>query len=250
MNTIVTSKYIHIFLFVFIVYSGAIHNQMNIIRQYCAIYLFTIGLCLLINKKYKSSILFFILMCFTHSSSIILVPIIFIINLFIIKSQSIKFLYAMVILAFIFSFMLKIEYIAHIFPFFDQYVGYLKGDRIEDVSVINRLTKYINIPLFVCSIYLYNKMRLNDYQKKMFKLGIFAFSFKLSLISFFIVGRIGLYFDILACVPLCFLLINFIQRKQKIKFYLTISYLLVPYMLKVTLFATQEYLYNSYFFNF
>ena len=74
MQCIVGSKKICMFLFVLIVYSGTFHNQMNTVRQFFAIYVYTLGVCFLYQKRLFLSTLMLGAMCFMHSSSIIILP--------------------------------------------------------------------------------------------------------------------------------------------------------------------------------
>ena len=249
-QSIVGSKYIHIYIFVFIVFSGVFHNQMNVVRQYSAVYLLTIGVCALHRNKNIIAVFSFLAMCFTHSSSIALLPIIIIIYFYLSKKENQKLLYSYIIIAIISSFILKIDYITYFVPFFEQYSGYFKSaDRIEEASFVNRITKYLYIPLFAYAIHELPKMNLTNIQKRFFITGICGFSFKLALVSLEIIGRMGRFFEILACIPIVFLIIYIRKSCKKIIYILIITYLLLPYLLKVTVFATREYSYSSYFLN-
>lgn len=248
---LVGSKFIYIYLFVFIVYSGAFHNQMNGIRQYCAIYIFTIAECLLLKKRYKTSCLLFIAMCFIHNSSIVTIPFAIITSTNLLKKINKRiYLTSLVILAFFFSLIPLDFLIKPIISNFGQYAYYYTSGLVSSLSLTMKITKYIYIPLVIYSIYLYPKMYLNEYMKKIYIIGICAYTLKLAFISMSFISRIALYFDILACIPIVFLLIHLRKSKHTHKKYLLlILYLLLPYILKVTILAKGEYEYHSIFLN-
>lgn len=54
-------RYLYIFLFVFIVFPATFNNQMNGIRQYVAVYFFTLAVCLAMTRKLVASVS---LLCF------------------------------------------------------------------------------------------------------------------------------------------------------------------------------------------
>lgn len=258
MSYSVDRRFYYIFFFVFIVFPGILHNQMNGIRQYCAIYLFTIAVCCFLKKRYRFMILFVFLMSFCHLSSIF-ICVIFTIALLFLNNlvRNPKWLYFIVIISLILNMSLSTDTISNILNHFSNIseiktysTSYMNTGRITQAGLIANLTKYLYVPIIVYAIHLYTKMELNDNEKKLFVIGICGFCFKLSLISITIVYRLGQYFDILMCIPIIYMLIYFrTQRKQKIHFNITTLYLLVPYTFKVTAFAIGEYQYHSFFFH-
>ena len=249
MQRIVGSKNIYIYFFVFVVYSGVFHNQMNIIRQYSAVYLLTLGGCFLYQKRYLFSIVLFVAMCFVHSSSIALIPFIFIVYLFLSRVKKRFWLYMYVVCSIYFSIFFSIDFVVVFIPYFNQYADYLKGDGIEAVDLMGRVTKYIYIPLVLYSIHLFPRMNLNEFQKQFFVTGICAYSLKLAVLSMSLIGRLGRYYEILACIPIVFLLIHLKNHSRGSRFILILLYLFLPYFMKVVFFAVREYTYNSVFFN-
>lgn len=249
MQCIAGSRNIYIFLFVFIVFSGVFHNQMNTIRQYSAVYLFTLGFCFLYQKKYLLSILLLTATCLVHSSSIALIPYVLLVFFFFSNVKKGYWLYVYVVSSIIFSMFLSVDLIDIFIPYFKQYAGYLKGDDIGKVDFMGRITKYMYTPLVLYSIYLFPKMDLNEFQKKIFITGICSYSLKLAVLSIALLERIGRYNEILACVPIVCLLIYLRNHSRKSMFILILLYLFFPYFLKVSFYAVREYTYNSVFFN-
>lgn len=251
------SRYIYLFFFVFIVFSGIFHNQMNGLRQYCAVYLFTLVICYFFRKKYMSGVLCVTIMIFTHQSSIILL-IVFIFALLFLNSLILhhKWLYILVITAVLLSQMLTSTTLARLIGYLgginmvDAYsVSYISTGRMEDTGLISVFTKYIYVPMVVYAISLYKKMRLNDFETKMFVIGILGFCFKLSLSTMGVIHRLGQYFDIFMCIPIIYMLIYLLSKRKSHTRYGIMAYLLVPYVLKVTAFAMREYEYHSFFCN-
>lgn len=250
-HKVVGSKYAFLFLFIFIVFSGTFHNQMNGVRQYCAVYLFSIGMCLWLQKKYLLAIVFFSIMSFVHSSSIAVLLIFLFLNRawgFIAK----RHILVLIVFAAFFVSLLNLNVLLQkVIPFFDQYAVYYNSGRIEgeEVSKLVMVTKYIYIPVLLYSIYLYPRMQLNTMQQKCFVLGVCGYAFKISILSLFIVNRMGQYFEILMCIPMVFLLIYI--KRQGIRYtylyLMLILFFFIPYALKVTYFAKGEYLYHSFF---
>lgn len=128
---------------------------------------------------------------------------------------------------------------------FSEYTVYYNNLHSEGSDFLEKATKYIYIPLYFISIYKLPKMQLQGLENKLFVIGIISFSFKMAILSLPYISRLGQYFEILMCIPLVYLLIFY--RKSKIGFVVIYTYLLFPYLLKVTFLAKAEYLYDSYF---
>lgn len=255
MSLTIDSRYLYLFFFVFMVFPGIFHNQMNGLRQYCAVYLFTLGICYFLRKKYMSALLCASIMIFTHQSSMILV-IIFMFALLFINSLTRyhKWLYILIIGAVLVSQLLTsttlAEFIGHFngIGMVDAYsASYLSTGRMEETGLISVITKYIYVPILVYAISLYNKMGLGDFEKYLFVLGILGFCFKLSLGAMGVIHRLGQYFDILMCFPVAYMLIYLLSIKKSKAYVGILTYLLIPYILKVTVFAIGEYEYHSFF---
>ena len=250
-HNIIGSKYAFLFLFIFIVFSGTFHNQMNGVRQYSAVYLFTLGVCFWVQRRYILAIIFFSIMSFVHSSSIAVLLIFFFLNSAWHFIEERRILALIVIAAFFISMLNLNVLLQKVMPFFGQYEVYYNSGRIEgeQVSKLVMVTKYIYIPIILYSIYLLPRMHLTSMQKRYFVLGVCGYAFKISILSLFIVNRMGQYFEILMCVPIVFLLIYIKQcgKRYTYLYLLLLLFFIAPYALKVTIFATGEYSYSSFF---
>lgn len=245
------TRFLGYFFFVFIVYSTSFNNQMNGIRQYTSIYMLSFALCLCFQRKWILSFGLLICSILNHKSSLILA---LVFTLFYFLNERIfkrKWLYLIVIGGFICSLLLNV---GQILPFlgylqgedmFSEYTVYYNNLHSEGSDFLEKATKYIYIPLYFISIYKLPKMQLQGLENKLFVIGIISFSFKMAILSLPYISRLGQYFEILMCIPLVYLLIFY--RKSKIGFVVIYTYLLFPYLLKVTFLAKAEYLYDSYF---
>ena len=247
-KNLVGLKYVYLLMLVFITFSTAFNNQMNIIRQYTAIYLFTFAFSLLYTKRYTGALVFGILMLLTHSSSIAVILILPLIVFVSRKLTSNKHLILFVSVAAILSFTLNDNVLHLIIGLFDQYAHYLTNGRFEDTSATTKLTKLLYMPLVIYSISMLPKMGLIRSERILFNIGILSYCCKIALLNISIVSRIGAYFEILMCIPLVFLIRHLKNTRQFSKLYLTIAFLLIPYVMKVTAFAVREYDYHSIFF--
>ena len=245
----VKDQELFLFLFVFIVFASAFHNQMNAVRQYSAVYLYTLGGLLLFKKQYIWAIIPLFAAATVHSSSIavlLLLPIILIIGKFVRKR---RYLFAFLLIAFLLSVAFPESLLNNILSRFDQYAYYADDGRLEvgGISIINKVTKYIYVPLIIYAIYLFPHMRLTEEQKQLFVIGLCGYCVKIALMDITIVQRMGAYFEIFMCIPMTYLLIHHLSY-HRIRFPFLMVYLLLPYAAKVTLFAVNEYTYQSYFF--
>lgn len=253
-NSFVPTKYIHVFFFVFIVYSGVFNNQMNTVRQYIVVYIFTVGIVKLLNKQYWSSIILFVMMPLFHKVSVLLFPFI----LFLIwsrkriesKYSARCFLTMCVLFAVCFSFIAKVEWL---FPLFQgtplEFYSSQYMQEPEEMGMMYKLTKFVYVPFVLYSIYLFPTMALTPLQRKYFVIGVYGYSIKVAFLTFDVLNRMGTYFEILMCIPIVYLLITILHRKKK-AYILVCFFFLLIYALKVTLFAVREYSYDSYFLKF
>lgn len=249
MKSGVKNRYLYVFLFVFVVFSGIFNNQMNGIRQYLAVYVFTSGACLFIDgRKIIGMILMFI--CgFIHTTAFIFFPLFFIFLAFGRLFDKTKSLQMILIIGIVLSFILNTEMIGKVVPIFKVYSNYLDTELVGERSFLLKLTKYWYIPLFFFAIKYKKEMKLNRIQDIMFYLGLVGFSFKLALVNLKLFSRFSEYMEFFACFPLVYLIIYMGKKRKQYSLLITYIYLLAPYALKVTALSTGEYSYNFFLFN-
>ncbi len=248
MHESVDNKFIYLFFFTFICLGGTFHNQMNGLRQYLAIYIVSTIVCLLCNRRFFIALLLSVLTCFVHKSSAIILPIIFLIYQFRFK-DSFKWLIIILSIGIILSFVFSNQILSLIIPYFDMYSHYFTSDGVEEYGIIQKFTKYIYIPIFVLAIYRYPYFNLCPKRKWLFVFGIYGFAMKLSVMSLTTVSRMGLYLEIISCIPIVYLLIYVYQKHWTKKYIFLLLYLLAPYAVKVLVMKTGEYSFDSIFFH-
>ena len=244
----VDKKQLFLFIFIFIVFSSTFNNQMNAVRQYCAVYLYTLSICFIFKKYWVRAGFCLFLMTTMHSSSVavlLLFPLLIIVGN---KIRARKWLLIIVIISVFFSIAFPEDLFTNIIGYFPQYVGYIEGDSmaIGGTDTLTKLTKYINLPLVFYAIFLFPRMNLSEDQKRLFVIGICGYAIKLSLMDVSIMQRMGAYFEILMCLPITYLMIFHLYKNRKL-FPFLFLYLLLPYAAKVTFLATREYTYSSIF---
>ena len=242
-----TTKYLFIFFFIFITYSSAFNNQMNGLRQYVATYLFSLSVLFLVEKRYILCFLFLVFAAGWHASVIIL-PIFLLIFYWLKNVYNKKFFYLVLLLSILFLFVFKDEWLfsfMHLSGFYDQY---LTNDYVQEVGILNKITKFINLPIIAYSIYKSDRYDLNVYLKNVYAIGVYAYCIYVVCLASTIMNRLGMYFTILTCLPITYLLI-FLYRRKSIFFWFIVLYLFLIYALKVTAFASGEYTYRSVFFH-
>lgn len=242
-----TTKYLFIFFFVFIAYSSVFNNQMNGLRQYVATYLFSLATIFLMEKRYMLCLLFLVFARGWHASAILL-PIILLFFYWLRNIYNKKFFYCIVSFSLLFLLVFKEEWLFSFMSLSGFYDQYLTNEYVQELGLMSKITKFVNIPIIIYSIYKIDEYELNSFLKKMYSIGLFSYCIYLSCLASTIMNRMGMYFTILACIPLVFLLIH-LYRKKSMLFWFIILYLLLPYALKVTVFATGEYAYESVFFH-
>lgn len=242
----VGSRYLYLFLFVFIVFPGMFNNQMNGIRQYFAIYILTLGICFLRDERYFLTILFFLFSIYLHRSAFFIVPIILILYFFVSQCHNPLFLYVSIFTGIILSFLITPNIIAKFVPSGDVYFSYLDSDLVVSFSLSTKLPKYIYLPLMFDAINIFSHEKfLDERNMRFFTIGIIGYAIKLASLSVGMIHRLGLYFDILECVPLVYLLIWY-NRNNRVGYYAVIMYMLIPYAIKTLISTTGEYSYDSF----
>ncbi len=242
------SQYLWPFFFVFMTYSAVFNNQMNGIRQFFAVYLFTLGIVLLYRKKILWSVIPFFLMTVTHGSSVVILPCILFFYFFTVKGEwvlSRKVLCLMLLGALILALSVPADLFVRGLSYFEQYSYY--EEVMEERGALQLITKIVYIPLLLYAILLFPKFDLSKKRRSLFCIGVMAFAIYFAFSGMSIVGRIGYYFQILMCIPLVELLMYLYMQRKRSAMCVVLLYLLIPYSLKVTLFAVAEYTYQSVF---
>lgn len=246
---ITSSKYVFIFMFIFVTVSTVFNNQMNTIRQFVAVYFFTSAVLYMLNKKYNLFLLFMLFSWSWHMSAIILLPVLLLFH-FCKYTDSRLLLFVLIFISVAFNFYFKEEWLYSFISVAGMYDNYLGNNYVQDVNILNKLTKLMYTPIVLYSIYKYTKYDLNCVEKYIYIIGVYSYAIFMACLSNSLTNRFGMYFTILSCVPMVYLLVYLYKEKtlKSYSFYLFIlSFFLIIYALKVTCFAIGEYAFDSVF---
>lgn len=247
--SLVGSKYIYLFLFVYVVFSGGFNNQMNGIRQYFAMYVLWLAITFFWKRHNLSSITLFVVVPFFHQSSLAIMAILPIFYYGLIGWSERKWLYGILATGMVCSILISDKVIVYFLPYFDQYSDFLNSDLLGDQDPLLILTKYVYLPLFLYAIFLFPKMDLDVPYKRIFVFGLCGYALRLSVLTMSLVSRLGGYLLLFSCIPLVYLLIYLKREKRNVLYYLILIYLLLPYGIKVLMFARWEYTYRFFLFS-
>ncbi len=233
-----------IFIILFLCICTIFHNQMNGIRQYFTIYIFTLAtIYILIDCYFKLSFIFLIGIGI-HKSLILLFP--FLLSFKFIKKLNKKKILLLFILMLIFIFIPFKNIIFKLLEYtpYKNYIYYKNTEIFNDLEIKYILSKLIYFPIYILSINNKKNFKLNSFKEKIYAIGLISYVLKIMLLKNMILARIGDYFTILSLFPIYYYLENLYNRKQLKKLFIIISYILSIYIFKILTF----YKYNSYFF--
>lgn len=234
-----------IYIFIYLTISTVFHNQLNTLRQYIASYIITSAIIFLYNKKGRLKfILLTICASLIHLSSVFVLP-------FALLEEKYKFNYKtaknLLILSLIFLCVGNLSWIINIFieliPI--QYKQYLGGALDFSNNVLFFIPKLIFVPLYFYSLVLLKKNYIQGLDLFLYKIGFISYCIRLFFMNNNIFNRIGDLFILLSIFPIYYLLSYLYLTKKNKTYYCICIFFICFYLLKVLIFAKQEYLYNS-----
>lgn len=247
-NKILLNKKIYIFLFLYLAYGTVFYNQMNGLRQYFNIYLFSLGIIYMLNRKKIKYCLINLIAIFIHRSSYLLLPFYLIYSYFIKKNNKKYFYFILLLVGLIIS-LIDIKNILEIIvlKYTPKFSGYFLTERIQEVSLEKKIVKYVYLPFYFCAINLIEKRK--GKVKEMIKIGVIGYSIRIAVSNISIVNRIGEYFIILSIFPIYYLIEEWLKQRKNFLLLILIGMICGIFFLKVTIFAKGEYFYRFYLFN-
>jgi len=156
---------------------------------------------------------------------------------------------AIIVFGLLCSVLLNTSSMVAIMPFLpESYAWYIKGDLLGSGSLLTIISKYIFVPFYIAAIAKYPCLNLNKFNDLLFKWGVLAFTIRLSILNLSLINRMSMAFLLISLFPLYFYLVYLIQSKQRLAFnFITFSLFLI-YAIKVIVFPTGEYSYQSIIF--
>jgi hypothetical protein len=231
--------------------STAYHNQMNVLRQYLAVMVVPLYFMFLYEKKYFKMLITSLIGVFSHK--IFIVALLFTPVVVLFKDKNRKYIFLIFLIApIVYLFLFKYGFNQIVELFFRSYSFYIDSDFLPTVNFEIIVTKLYYIPLIIYFMVLYLR---DDYSKtnNIFRYFIFIFTLTYCLylteFIFYTHGRIFQLFYIFYIFPLYFIINYSWQHKHSYRLIIISLYILTPYILKVTILARGEYLYDSILFN-
>ncbi|MGK0525297.1 MAG: hypothetical protein ACI92N_002949 [Pseudomonadales bacterium] len=239
-------QWLVLFLVVFV--TGLIHNQMNGLRNMLAVYFFLNAFVYKAGGQSSKSILFSVFGILSHQSFLAMTPFLLVpLSVYFHLFNYIRFYY---LLFFIFfgSGVFVVFFDSFVRLFLPFYSHYLSLSFIgEGVGYVNVFTKIYYLPLHLLFLFLLGGIsnRLTKFDKSI--LGFWVLGANLYLGLVFISGlfRAFHYVVFFGVFPVYFLLRH--ARLSNLSIVSIFLYLMLPYLLKVTVFKDGEYGYEFFF---
>lgn len=238
-----------ILVFCLVIVTNMLHNQMNIIRTYIAVYAIINVFLYKIEGRWIWSAAFSVLAVTSHQTAYLFIPFLFVpksVYKYIVNHPVFFYLIGSFIYLIGLPFYLIDMLVSYVAPFYSHY---LRGD-LDSAGLVNLLTRAVYFPFHVIFIFLLlsNRVYLRS------NIEIFIVAVWLLTANFYLLFmywghffRIYHYFSFFSIVPVYYVL-NYL-RTHVVLFILFVSYALLPYIAKVVLFPVGEYKYESFLFS-
>ena len=230
-------------------FTNMLHNQMNILRAYVAVYAFLNAYFYRSKGMFVKSLLFFSFGFFWHKSILALIPLLFLFErlwIFVFKNR---------VKIFLLTFLIFLSGIPLYFidffvdNFFSMYSHYLASDYAQkEIPYINVLTKFIYTPIYFLFFYSIRGKNANDFSSFfLFSIGVWLLSvnFYLLILHTPLAVRFIHFFVLFSIFPIYHVFLCY--RKNLIISVSLYFYILLPYFFKVVVFPSREYHYISIF---
>jgi hypothetical protein len=241
-----------IVFFIFFTVTGIYHNQMNGLRAYMGLVYFPLIALMLSESKYLKSLPFLLISVMSHFSSV-MVLLLYPMSLLRRNNYLVCFVFILSPIAFV-LFISIVPYVVELL--FSRYSHYLTGGYSKGISIVNFLSKLYYLPLFIAFCFIYIKRRPiakflpgSKYRTYLeYGILVWACTYWTIILSlqygfFFRAQSAFIFFYIF---PIYYLIEYCIERCLKYHLVIILAYLILPYIMKVGLFAKGEYIYTNY----
>lgn len=232
----------------FICVTNIYNNQLNALRQYVVIAALPLLTILLYEKRFFRFFILLGLVSLFHNTAwffLFLLPVFFLYEK--IKTSLIFIFSAMLFFYLGLGYFLQ-ELISFILP---EYSFYLKSEYAVGHNISLFITKLYYIPLILVFYSKYKKESDASGGYMHFMIVLFTIFYWFFILSIFIgiAERFYYYVIFFYVFPAYYLLNKYRKDGRLFEFALTFVYIVLPYVLKVTLLARGEFLYDSIIFN-
>ena len=239
-----------LYVLLYICLSTVFNNQLNGLRQYCAVYIISYAaISFYDNRSYIRYILFVLLAAGFHASAYIMIPFVFILGC---KKRIGKWMsIGLITIAVAFSLLGISDLIMDaVFDYLPPYYSaYVDGELDISLEGFKRITKFLFVPFYLLAALFFSKNELSAKDSFLFSIGIIAYSCRLFFLDNFMLNRIGYYFLLLSILPLYVYMKHlYMCYKGRMWCYCMAAVFLLFYFLKTVLFAEGEYDYQSIYF--
>jgi hypothetical protein len=235
-------------IFCFLVLTNMLHNQMNVIRTYLAVYAFLNAMLYRVERKWLLTIIFWLFAVMSHQSAWLVTPLIFIpLNVYEWLVKWPKFIYSSFSSLYVFGvpFYFLDFVVLRFAPFYSHY---LEVD-IGSTGILGVLTKVIYLPFHIFFIYLLcSKSIIPKKPVEFMLIGVWLIvaNFYFLFLYWGHFFRAYHYFVFFSIIPIYYVAQYF--KRKVVMFSLIAVYILAPYLAKVLLFPKGEYTYQSIIF--
>lgn len=229
-------------MFFYFTLSLLFFNTFNGIRQYIAVYIVIYALIKLGDDNKKFFFLLIILASFFHKSAIIFL-IFLILRPILNKNIRLKVMIPIAIIVSIISIIDLSSLLDRILLYFHRYSTYVGSEYLQALSFQSTITKIPKIIIVYFSIY---SLKKNNYKYDNFLLNLSFIAILIMNLSFTsgLIWRIYQYFDFFIIFPVY----DYFKESKNWYKYVIVLILIIMLIIKIILFPTGEYSYNSILF--
>lgn len=247
---------ISIVFFLFFTVTGIYHNQMNGLRAYMGIMCFPLVFIYLAESKYIKSASFGILAILSHFSSVVcllMIPMKLMLGL-----SKRKLLALFCVIPFVYASLIKfIPFVVELL--FSRYAHYLNSEYATGVSLVNTFSKLYYLPIYMLFWFVYIKRKpITTYINSVLFRSYFDLSIVIWIVSYWFIilsSKYGFFFRLQSAFivfyifPIYYLFQYLIDKKNYLVLLLLSTYIIFPYVIKVTILSKGEYAYANYLFS-
>ncbi|MDE6860120.1 MAG: EpsG family protein [Duncaniella sp.] len=243
----IDTKYLFLFILLYITMTGLFNNQLNILRQIIATYIGTYGALAIIDHRYFRGVIFILFASSIHFCALLFLGFLFTGQLHFITIRSLYICFA---ISLVLSFLISPSLINHLdFLIPQTYIKFITASAIEERSILLKITKYIFVPVYLIALSKFQSLNLTSNEISLFKYGFLAFCLKMTLLNLTIISRLFDIFLIFSIFPIFYYLRN-LDKRSKTAFTVLVCFFVCIYGAKVLLFPSAEYLYQSIYSKF
>ena len=236
------------FIFLYLTSTGLFFSQMNTLRSTTSGLILVNAILLFIDKKYKKSILLWIIALYFHKASLyiyILLMIFYILS----KIFNKWFLLFPLIGSYLYLYKFNnVNFLFEILKKIPQYSRYLGNEYFTKIIELGSgLAVIVVICINIYSVYIFKDEKENKFKKAILYIGILSYSLILVSFKIVVLNRITDYFLFFTIFPIYLILVCERKESMVAKIMIYIFYITI-FVKNVILHPLAEKIYNNIFF--